>query len=434
MKYRPSAAFLVCVAVVLSFAGIAAWFWSRLQEFPIRQWRHLTFAEIRRGVKFDQHGRGPEQIAADRARLAGLREKMLTEFPDLVIHWKPVPDERNGFLNSYKLAQQMQIGIMRVSPDLSSLLKTGTPWDAAAMRAELAEHRELVERIESIAAMPSRSQSELPKSNFGFHSGMPEIKLCADVLIAKARLAAEAKDEEEALRLTASSLNLASHLDQVEAPTFSLSSAAMLLDFGVGESVTSWLLPALGPEADLPRWRAVLASRPDYTPDSYSRILPGEWQILMDSVFMPYVLMNVADKPADEAEAFYRALSSQYVSRMRTLSGQKAGFLLTVPRPPLPAYPLSAEMRRLMDIHWDGSENWGKGYARAAATRAMTLAALDLLILEKSGTTPTADSVSKVALDPISGEAFSFDPQTRTLTTPPTFPKDIEVKSVTLPW
>ena len=433
MKYRPSSAFLVCLAVVLVFAGIGFWFWSKLQVFPVHQWKSLSFSEILRGVKFDRFGRAPEQVTADSKRIRELKQKLLAEFPDLVIHGKPVPDERNGFRLLCGLSHEMEEGKVRITSGLDDGLRTTALWEPDAMRAALTENGELIARIESIAALPDRSLSNMPQSYGHYFSGA-EVKRCADVLMAKARLAAEAKDEAEALRLVAAALNIASHLDQVEAPDFSNATIALLIDRGARESVITQLLPALGREADLSRWRAILSARPDYTADSYSRILRGEWHAGMDRILAPSVVECIMRNSADEVEAFHRTTASQTTYRIRSLAGQNREFLHSMLKPPWLGAPLPVGIRHSVDTHWITSDEWKKSYVRAGTLRAQNLAALDLLILEKSGAALTADSAARVTLEPLSGQPFLYDPVTRTLTASPTIAGDLNVMPLTLPW
>ncbi len=76
---------------------------------------------------------------------------------------------------------------------------------------------------------------------------------------------------------------------------------------------------------------------------------------------------------------------------------------------------LSKPSRKLMDTFLVGSRAWAKGYCRAACIVAQHQAALDLMILEKSGAILFADTTSEATLDPITKSPFIFDPSTREL-------------------
>jgi hypothetical protein len=117
----------------------------------------------------------------------------------------------------------------------------------------------------------------------------------------------------------------------------------------------------------------------------------------------------------------------------KALAGQKPRILLYLPPTPSPD-KLSPESRELLGLFQVGAGKWGMGYARAAAARARTLAVLDFLAMEKSGTALTAESVSKVNPEPLSGEAFLYDPATRIVSAPAAIAGDVAVKPATLPW
>ena len=426
---RPSSSFLVCVAVAIVFGGIGFWFLSKLRAFPMQQWRSLTFSEILRG----QPGYTPEQKAANRKRVEELKRKMLTEFPSLVIHEKPVPDERNGFRQLYDLTEEMDQTESLVTPALREQLDRSSPWDPEAMRAALAENAELIARIESIAALPDRSSANMPKSYSGYYPS-EQLKACVDILLAKARLAAEAKDETEALRMVTATRTLISHQMLVEAPTFFGSVSASLIDLQVQDATFEKLLPALGRDADFPKWRAVFSLRPDQATDDFARMLRGEWNLTMN-LFLSAAIVEWDTKGSPQkTDAGIRALASQYAYWIHQLPGKGPSVLLSLPTPPSPGSRFPSELREIIDSTRVGSEGMAKGYARIACLRVMTLAALDLLILEKSGTTLTTDSASQVAPEPLTGDAFFYDPITRILTMNPTFPSDMAVKSLVLPW
>ncbi len=86
-----------------------------------------------------------------------------------------------------------------------------------------------------------------------------------------------------------------------------------------------------------------------------------------------------------------------------------------------------------MDTFLVGSRAWAKGYCRAACIVAQHQAALDLMILEKSGAILIADTTSEATLDPITKSPFIFDPSTRELSPPPGTTK-IEVNPIRLPF
>jgi hypothetical protein len=80
-----------------------------------------------------------------------------------------------------------------------------------------------------------------------------------------------------------------------------------------------------------------------------------------------------------------------------------------------------------------GLNDWGKGYARLALVLAQGRAAMDLLILEKSGVKIVADDVLRITRDPVSGQPFVFDPIKREVAAP-SHPAAMDVLPLSLPW
>jgi hypothetical protein len=436
MKYRPSTSFIVCLVPLLVVGGAAGWAWSKANSVPPHLRGNLSFLETltyRDMASLGHEEPTPAQVAASRGEVLALKGKMLAEFPSLALHERPVPNDQNGFRLMYELADESDGKKITVTSELLDLLGSTAPWDPVAMRAALAGNSDLVSRIERIAALPQRSSANMPEGFNGFIHARGG-KMCADIMIARSRLAAEAKDETEALRLVNATLNLASHYDQIETPTLLCATVAILVDLQVREAVIGQLLPALGRDADLPRWRAALTSRADYTADGFAHLMRGEWNISIEHLILPIILaMPDRDRPEDYEELI-RAFSVQYDFLCRTLVGQKLRTLISLPPLPSPKTRLSAKSREILDDITIGTEAWCKGYARAAVIRARTLAALDLLILEKSGTALTAESISKMNSEPLSGEAFLYDPATRTISPPPTTAEKMDAKPLALPW
>jgi len=435
MKYRPSASFIICLVPILAVGGVAGWAWSKAQAVPEHKRVGLGFFEA---MSFQEKKRKTiepptaEQLAASRQQVIELKQKMLAEFPDLAVAEKPVPDDQNGFRLLYELADDEGQPKIPVTPELRALLKDDAPWDPAAMRAALEANGEFVSHIERIAALPDRSSMNMPVDYMNFFHARP-VMLGFKILLAKARLAAEAKDETEALRWVNASLNLASHLDRIETPSLLAITIALLLDLQTQDAIMTKILPALGKDADLPGWCAAIISRPEYNADEFARLMRGEWNSTLEHFILPIMFSpNYEDRP-DDYEAFVRAYTVKFDFLCKTLAGQKPRILVYLPPTPLPE-KLSRGSWELLEMCQIGAGKWGQGYARAGTIRAQSLAALELLILEKTGATLAADSTAGVTSEPLSEARFLYDPATRTITTPPTFPKDIEAKPVTLPW
>lgn len=439
MKYRPSTSFIICLVPMLAVGGAAGWAWSKAQAVPEYKRGHMSFfaaLQYRENKRLNIEVPTPEQLAAVRAQVIELKQRMLAEFPDLAITLRPVPDDQNGYRLLYDLTNgsgRLAGMNLPVTRELMNLLKAEAPWDPVAMRAALEANGELIAKIEHIAALPHRSSANMPPDYTGFIHAR-DIKACSEILLAKARLAAEAKDEAEALRLVTANSNLASHYDQVEAPSLLSVTVGTLIDLQAWDAIMTKILPALGRDADLPRWRAAITSRPDFTVDRFAEIMRGEWNATGEFLIIPTLLSpQNPDRPADYEELI-RAYTAQFDAFCKMIRGQEPAILLNLPDKPSPQIKLSAKSHELLDLFNIGTGGWGKGYARAGSIRAQTLAGLDLLILEKSGTALTAASVSQVNPEPLSGEAFLYDPSTRSVSASPATLDLVEVTPLALPW
>ena len=432
MRYRPSRGLVFCLAPLLATGGTAAWAWSKANDAPLEARAKGDFFDLLKRKKpplwnYDAaewnalaKSMRPEAVAAKR--------KLLGEFPALAMESKPVPEAENGFLMLHKFSGfPLGRGPM-VGPNLRGFLEGRTEWNAEAAKAALAEHPVEVARVEEIAAMPTRSSSGMPDDYIGF-IGARTGKFCADVLLLKARLAAEAKDETEALRLVAATRNLVRHYREIEQPSLLTETVAILIDLSVTDCAFKHLLPDLGPAADLSRWKEALVTR-GYTPADFAHIMRGEWNIIAEFYLIPLVLQH---KPSD-GEKLLSVYSNNFDSLVNALPGMswdefsgggcgslQEGFS-----------DLSDKSREIADLMSIGCEAWTKGYTRAASKLAMHQAAMDLMILEKSGEKLEATTVEKIIVEPISGTRFAFNPGTRILSAPERM-QEFQVGEVKLP-
>ncbi|WP_367870977.1 hypothetical protein [Luteolibacter sp. Populi] len=432
MKYRPSRGLVFCLVPLLATGGTAAWAWSKANDVPLQARAHGDFFELLKRKKSSLSNYDAAEWAATaksmRAESVAAKQKLLAEFPALAIESKPVPEAENGFLMLHKFSGFPPGAGPKVGTNLTRVLHDRTEWNAEAVKAALAEHPVEVARAEEIAAMPARSSSGMPDDYIGF-IGARTGKFCADVLLLKARLAAEAKDETETLRLVAATRNLVRHYREIEQPSLLAETVAILIDLSVTECAFKHLLPDLGPAADLPRWKEALVTR-GYTPADFGHVMRGEWNIASEFYLIPMVLQQ---KPAD-SDKLLRTYASNFESLVKALPGMswdefagggceslQEGFS-----------HLSDKSREIADDFSIGCKAWTKGYVRAASMLAMHQAALDLMILEKSGEKLDTTAVEKIIVEPISGTRFAFDPGSRILTAPERM-KEFDVREVKLP-
>ncbi len=369
----------------------------------------------------------PQEIARFKHETLALKEKMLAEFPALRVEPRPVPEERNGFLALHRLAGSDYAG-PPVRRDFGGMIGGSASWDSAAVKAGLEAHADVVAEYERIAAMEERSSANMPPDYVGFASARTA-KLGTDLLLAKARLAAEAGDEEDALRLVAAAQNLASHFREVESPNLLFETVVLLIDLSVQKTVFEHLLPAFGRDSDLSRWKSALFQRP-YDPGSFAKVMRGEWDTVAELMLFPTLVNRESPNCPPDGEGLARVYSSALhdaVNRLRTCGLAELHDASYMPAATGDFPELSDKSREILEMLWIGSKAWGNGYVRAAATIARNRAALDLLIREKEG------EAGELGVDPLSGQPFVFDSESRTLAMPEAnFEREIE--PLKLPW
>jgi hypothetical protein len=398
-----------------SEAGPLAQFWQKQAEkLPI-------FENLRTGSK---------RNANMQNEACAMKERMVAEFPALRVEKHPVADDQNAFL----MLCQLEDFIKNLDPPLSEefrqLLKGTTPWDANAARRFLAEQAGLVEWIEKIAALKTRSSEDLPasyKGNIGAQSG----KLASDILLLKARLAAEAGDEQGTLRAISAVTNFGAHYQKIESPFLLSSTLHTLIDLNMKETALKTLLPALGKDADLSLWKSIFAST-SYTSSDLANVMRGEWNTVSEHSAFPLLITDERDRKLTDAEAVARTYSSffnAWVTTLPTLSlAQIESF-----RPHFEISQLSSEGQKYVEKILFGNELWTKGYIRAAIISCQQQAALDLLMLEQGGVTLGAADAARITHDSMTGLPFVFDPAKRELVAPIDSAK-LSVNPLVLPW
>ncbi len=307
------------------------------------------------------------------------------------------------------------------------MIGNAAPWDSAAVKAGLEAHADMVAEYEHIAAMEERSSANMPPDYVGF-VGARTAKRGADLLLAKARLAAEAGDEEETLRLIAAAQNLASHFRELEASNLLAETVVVLIDLSVQSTAFEHLLPALGRDTDLVRWRTALSCRA-YDPVSFAGVMRGEWNTVAEFMIFPSLVNREDPDCPPDGEMVARVYSSVFHDLVSRLPGRSLSELFDALDMPEPEdFPkLSHKGREWLGTFWIGNKAWAKGYARAASIIARNQAALDLLIRERES------SAGEPGVDLLSGQSLVFDPAARTLSMPEAAAK-LDVKPLQLPW
>ncbi len=347
-----------------------------------------------------------------RQALRALKEELLMEFPDLRIEKMQVPDEENGFLQLHLIADEVALA----SQELLDLISGRSGWDASRVAQLLAEHADLVARIEAIASLEKRSSTDLPGSYAGFVSARTA-KVAGELLLAKARLASEAGNEAVALRFAGLTRNLVSHFTEVETRNLLMETTAILMEMNLQKVVLENLLPPLGSSADADAWMSLLTVR-SYGPHELAALLQGEWNTSMDYLF-PSAVMNPHERLSDwqDLARAYARMTQDSMQRARSGTLREIyGFEHLHPPSQFPN--LSSETSESLDQLAVGMDGWTRGYVRAAVVVAMNQAVMELVLLERAGEPLTTEAVSRVTRNPYDDTAFAFDPDTRMLSVP----------------
>ena len=431
MNYRPSRGLVFCLTPLLVIGATGAWAWSKANESPLQeraQGDFIALATKNRELPKKELPDSPAERKAMREGCAGMKAKMLLEYPGLRIEEKPVPDEANALLQFHKLSAA-ENPKLKIGDALQAILASKTPWDIAKAKAALAEEAEFVALAEKFGAMTERSSSNMPEDYIGFIIARPA-KNMSDVLLLKARIAAEEGDGTEALRLIGATRNLGAHFREIEERNLLAETVAILMDLSAVASSFEQLLPSLGPDTNLAAWKQALATD-RYTPADFADAMRGEWSTTSEFFLYPAILRQ---KPADgeDLARLHAANFERLVTELPKASWQE--FAENGCHSLLEGMDgFSGKSREIADSFSVGTPSWHKGYLRATSVIAIHEAALDLLILEQNGESLAAESVSKLSPDPVSGKRYHFDPATRTLS-PPDEAAAANVKPVKLPW
>jgi len=434
MRYRPSLAFVLCLVPMLATGAVGGWIWHKADSVPMHVRAKSSFSEA---FRYEEKPRveppTPEQMAETRQVSRELREKLEGEFPILMVEPHPVPDDQNGFLQTYLLSPPPLYQNLRISQEFREMIDGQSKWNAEDAKRLLNEHADLVGTIEGIATLKQRSSSNMPVGYNGFIAARSG-KAAAEILLLKARLAAEADDENEAIRLVSAAGNLVDHYRKVESPTLLAETVVILIDLSIRASVFEHVLPALGRKADLARWQSVLKPA-DYSPSELGRVMRGEWQVTSEFLLYPIILNpKLKDAPPDP-EALARVHAARFSSLVTRLKGASL-LQLKETRDLLGEQDLSqlsSKSRQFDDLLRIGFDAWSRGFVRASVIMNQYQAALDLLISEKEGQSLTPESPLSVTREPIWGQSFRFDPTFREITVPSGL-ETLEIQTLKLPW
>jgi len=422
MTWRKRIVWILGIVLTLSVLGFA--FENASPGLVMRPVRKIA-ANV--GIEIPVREATTEEKARAREMAVKWKAEFLEKFPILEVTPRPVPDGENGFLMLWELDQREGI-----SPEFQDLLIHLEDFDADVARRVLQEHQDFIDHVEKIADMTATSSIEMPEAYDGFFNAR-RMKRAHDVVLFKACLAAHEGVEKEALRCMQMAGNLGEHLAGIETPTFLTETIAILFSLARCHTILDVVLPKLGPQCDLSAWQTELNRLGDYSPQRYAELLRGEWQTGADHFAFEYITIATLTGEIRDGKGCAFAYTEWMASQAAELQNATALRVEDLKTKETDFKHLPKEQREFMPVFVMGTSSWAKGFLTSSQTHARARAAIDLLILERDEGSITPADTTRITRDPISGEPFVFDPESRTLSAPHAS-SEYQYEPIKLPW
>lgn len=344
-------------------------------------------------------------------------EELLEKHPEMKPVYRDVPDERNGYLQFLLLAEGSKAPLL--PDDLGNMISGASgEWDAGKFEAWKSENQTFFDELLRIAELPERSAKGVAMDRV-FGAPARHGSTFGRILSASARVAFEKGDQETALRYLKASTAIGDHVVDTEVPTMLSEVISVGIRTSARELFCKDFLPVLANDPEvLNRWSEAVFRKEEPSAE-YARVIHGEWNACMRSFILPALL---GDSSSDMAGAMddVRDVEGLIESYTRILKNTAAGVrhsgsdrfdvreaTAAFPDAVVPVDHVKAGSRKLtaegmlMSLR-SLPEAFGKGATRTT----MTSAAVSILRGEEP------------PVDPVSGEAFLWDAETRTLRVP----------------
>lgn len=374
-------------------------------------------------VPADTSGKPSERSAgtkrdseAIRAAAKKWHAELLEKYPEFAVKYRDIPDEQNGYLQLILLMEKVGRDGLPGFKDFRDLASGEI--DMTAASKWLAENKDLLDQILRIAELPSQSCKDIPMNRFASVGGGAGD--CRLVLFLNARHAMATGDTATALRSHAAALSLANHCDAIEAPSLLNGVAAAGIRHLMGQELVQQLPQLAGNPQALAEARALMNRALKEEPN-LGKLAVGEWNSGMLEFFLPEFL---GGNPLEQVKFQHPdAIITHYSEQMKLLAqaGGQAGWeqVIAPIATAAPVAPLAEEEQRLLDfVMSDSFRSCFTGFLVGRTQQAMRDAALAIVAGES------------LPVEPLTGEAFVWDPATRTLSAPAKFD---QVKAIILP-
>jgi len=347
------------------------------------------------------------QDPAEKERIDGLRRlarewraRLLERFPDLAIHLRDIPPDKNSLLRWQELGARLgKDGLGLPQNFRSGSLEKGKVLHPEYV-AWIETNRALLDEVRAIGLMPDSSLRDVDLTSNAFGRLTLEAN---KALLVEARLLVEKGDIAGALESVRAARGLADHLMDSEAPTRLHAMIATSVRHFAQEYTLGALIPAVpADQLDLAAWRTAAISAPP-SPADYARVVRGEWNASMENWLLPALLNPAESKTPSDPDMLVEAYTRSFDRMAREYALLPPG-----PLPPgsgmVDDTGLSWRSRQIVEIYQLGGFVSNSGMAVQSA--GFYQAAFDIL------------AGNPVPLDPVSRQPYSWNPATRELAMP----------------
>ena len=403
---------------------MTSWFMSRFED--LMSWDMNPWHRTRRSFGshyFDLIGSDnpadQEKVRELRVKADELFQQILQRYPELAIEFRDVPDEKNGFLQWLAFSKRMDelsgegtrgSGKLELPKFYEQFQDKSGSWNLAEAKAWLAENSALMDELRTIGLMPERSSAGIDMGEYAFEP-VRLMKSCTEALMMESRVAAEEGRVQDAMSAVQAAKGLADQMGGVETPTLLSETVRILVNRSIQNRVVTEIIPALAPsQIDVSAWQE--AVNPTLrAPHDLGELMKSEWYVSTSSYIVP-ILADIEDPfyPPDPADLIDAHALSALRTRDHFEGNSPTDWVRTSGRGAV-AHDfshLSIQGRDLLETFYIGADAWILGYQRAQSATGMTQAAFAIMKGEP------------LPLDPIYGQPYRWDPETRQLSAPDT--------------
>lgn len=330
-------------------------------------------------------------------------QNLLDRYPELKLKLRSIPDAENALIQCLELQKKLtaEKGTADFSfpTDINRQLDNSKPWNPAAARAWLDANRGLVDEIRRISQLPGSSTAGLGAE------GLFLLRHCGTALLIEARLAAESGDAQAALASVQAANRLSNLLVESEAPYLIQELVSSVIREQTRNCVLQAILPTLSAQQqqDPAVWAAAFQTEPR-NPADLSTLVKGEWNGMMQYYILPSLLDPSESRNPADADLFVESYTRYIADQVKPFEASSNVDLSSQSWKPFDDSQLSWRSQQLgKDVgNIDFRNHWIRGQLRAGLTQA----AFDIL------------QGKPVPNDPIYGQPYQWNPETRELTMP----------------